>query len=142
MTCVNIRWFGPYNLENFYLKDISLNLGIYTIYRIYGDKETLIYIGKTSRDFYRRINEHHKHWLCDVKGKIEIRLGLLEFPNGSRYSSQKLTDVESLLILWHKPRDNSKSTVYYRGRFNLEITNLGRRGLIDKKVLATDLEWA
>jgi hypothetical protein len=142
MTTVHIKWHGAYSLESFYTKEISQRIGIYAIYRGYGEKETLMYIGKTSRSFYQRISEHSKDWLWKVKGQIKVRLGILEFPNGGKFSVQKLADVESLLILWHKPKENTTSTVYYRGRFDLEVINLGRRGLVNKKVLATDLEWA
>ncbi|QOR67139.1 GIY-YIG nuclease family protein [Cytobacillus suaedae] len=142
MTIVNVRWYGPYSLENFCNKETSLYNGIYAIYRVFGGKETLLYIGKTSRDFSSRISEHNKHWLWGVKGYIQIRVGILEFPNGGKFSLQKLSDVESLLILWHLPKENTASTVYYRGRFSLEVYNVGRRGLIDKKVSADDLIWA
>ena len=142
MTNVIVRWFGPYNLNNFYQKEVALNIGIYAIYRVYGQKESLLYIGKTRRNFMQRITEHNKDWLWNVNGQIKIRLGLLEVPNGGRYSLKKLTDVESLLILWHAPKENTTSKVYYRGRFDLEVINTGRRGLIDRKVSAIDLEWA
>ncbi len=78
----------------------------------------------------------------EYSGQIRIRIGLLEYPEGGRYSDKKLADVESLLILWHTPIENTTSSIYYRGRINLEIINIGRRGLIDKKVSALDLEWA
>jgi hypothetical protein len=142
MTTVHIRWYGDYSLESFYSKEISQNIGIYAIYRVYGEKETLMYIGKTIRSFYQRINEHSKDWLWNVKGQIRIRIGILEFPNGGKFSTQKLADVESLLILWHTPKENTTSTVYYRGRSDLVVINLGRKGLLDKKVLANELEWA
>lgn len=142
MKTVNVRWYGPYSFDSLIHRDISINRGIYAIYRIYGENETLLYIGKTSRSFLTRISEHNKHWLWNVKGRIQIRLGLLEFPNGGHFTSQKLSDVESLLILWHTPKENTTSTVYYRGRSNLEVYNFGRRGLLDKKVSSDYLEWA
>lgn len=134
MTTVHIRWFGAYGLDNIYSQEIALYSGIYAIYRVYGEKETLLYIGKTRRTFLQRISEHQKDWLWNIKGKIQIRLGLLEFPNGGRYSTKKLADVESLLIQWHLPRENTTSTGYYRGRVDLEVYNLGKRGLIDRKI--------
>lgn len=100
MTTVQIRWFGAYNLdESFYHRDIILNRGIYSISRIYRGKETLLYIGKTKRSFLQRIREHNKDWLWNVKGQIKIRLGIMEYPEGGRYSVKKLADVELLLIL-------------------------------------------
>lgn len=142
MTMVNVKWFGPFNIETFYHKEIALNIGVYAIYCVNGEEEILLYIGKTRRNFMQRITEHNKDWLCNVNGQIKIRLGLLEVPNGGRYSVKKLADVESLLILWHAPKENTTSTVYYRGRFDLEVINTGRRGLIDRMVSAIDLEWA
>jgi len=142
MTTVHIKWYGAYGLDNFYTKEIALYSGIYAIYRIYGEKETLLYIGKTSRTFWQRISEHQKDWLWNVKGKIKIRVGLLQFPDGGRYSARKLADVESLLILWHLPKENTTSTGYYWGRFDLEVINIGRRGLLDKRVWARELDWA
>lgn len=141
MTTVHIKWYGAYGLDNFYTKEIALYSGIYAIYRVYGEKETLLYIGKTSRTFWQRISEHQKDWLWNVKGKIKIRLGLLEFPNSGRYSAKKLADVESLLILWHLPKENTTSTCYYRGRVNLEIINLGRRGQLAKRITTNELDW-
>ncbi len=142
MTTVHIRWFGAYSLDDFYNREITLNKGIYAIYRVYGGKETLLYIGKTKRSFMQRINEHNKDWLGNVRGQIKIRLGILEFPNGGKYSEKKLADVESLLILWHSPVENTKSLEYYRGRVKLEVINMGRKGLIAKKVSTEDLVWA
>jgi hypothetical protein len=142
MTTVIVRWYGPYSLDSLFQKEIALELGVYAIYRVFGENETLLYIGKTSRSFWQRINEHNNDWLWGVRGQIRIRIGLLEFPNGRRFSTQKLSDVESLLILWHAPKENTTSTIYYRGRFDLEIYNYGRRGLIDKRISADQLEWA
>lgn len=90
----------------------------------------------------QRISEHHKVWLGDVKGKIQVRLGLLEFPDGGKYSEMKLADVESLLILRHSPQNNTTSASYYLGRENLEVINFGKRGLLDKRISTSNLEWA
>ena len=141
MTTVNVRWYGPYSIDTLMYKDISLERGLYAIYRVYGEKETLLYIGKTVRSFIERISEHNKQWLWRVKGRIQIRIGLLEFTNGGKFTIQKLSDIETLLILWHKPKENTSSTVYYNGRYNLEVHNLGKRGLLERKVSTDDLEW-
>lgn len=77
-----------------------------------------------------------------MKGKITVRLGIVEIPYGGRFSPKRLSDVESLLITWHTPIYNTSSSVYYRGRFNLQINNVGRRGSIDKSVTTEALVWA
>lgn len=49
MTFVHIRWYEAYRLESFFNKDFSLYSGIYAIYRVFGKKETLLYLGRNSR---------------------------------------------------------------------------------------------
>lgn len=139
---VVIKWSGPYTLENLHKREAALNNGIYTIYRRYGNKETLLYIGKTQRSILQRIKEHEKDWLFNVRGQILIRVGTLVYSTENRFSSKRLRDVEALLITWHCPPENTSCVVYYRGRFNLKIINIGRRGLIDRHVNAEDLIWA
>ncbi|MED2737701.1 GIY-YIG nuclease family protein [Bacillus toyonensis] len=142
MTTVNIRWSKPSSLEDLHTNPLALQKGIYAIYRLYGGKETLIYIGKTTRSFNERLNEHYNDWLHTVRGQVFIRMGILEYPDRGRYSSQKLSDVESLLIVWHAPQQNTMSSVYYRGREELIIKNKGNRGLVAKTVSADKLVWA
>ncbi|GGB43182.1 hypothetical protein GCM10007199_05630 [Fictibacillus barbaricus] len=71
-----------------------------------------------------------------------IRVGTLVYFTENRFSSKRLRDVEALLITWNYPPENTSCVVYYRGRFNLKIINIGRRGLIDRHVNAEDLIWA
>lgn len=142
MESITINWHGPYSLLNLGYKELAGNIGIYAIYRTYGNKETLLYIGKTERSFSQRLAEHYKDWLYQVKGKITVRLGIVEIPYGGRFSPKRLSDIESLLITWHAPMYNTSSAVYYRGRFNLQINNVGRRTSIDKFVTTEALVWA
>ncbi|MGH0592790.1 hypothetical protein [Bacillus pretiosus] len=69
-----------------------------------------------------------------------MRLGILEFPNGVKYSEQKSSDVEALLISWHTPLENTPCTNYYIGREDLEVISFGQRGLIDKKITTPNYE--
>lgn len=127
MTKVKVRWFGPYPLDSMKTRTVSVEKGIYAIYRTFGGKQTLLYIGKTGRNFNQRMYEHNREWLNNVRGSIHLRLGILECPEGEKYSAKKLNDTESLLIHWHAPLYNSSSIVWYRGRLNLEVENVGRR---------------
>ncbi|QCJ45509.1 GIY-YIG nuclease family protein (plasmid) [Bacillus sp. S3] len=139
MTTVYIRWYGPYSLDNINIRDIAYHNGVYSIYRVFGGKETLLYIGKTGRSFIQRITEHNKDWLWNVRGAIQIRFGILEYPHGGRYSVQKLNDTESLLIYWHSPPFNTTYRERYYGRDKLEIINVGRRGSLDKNITTSIL---
>lgn len=51
MTTVNVKRYGSYEIDNFMEKDISLNKGIYAIYRVFGDNESLLYLGRTRKVF-------------------------------------------------------------------------------------------
>lgn len=141
MEIVTIKWSGPYGLHRLNKYDISLNKGIYAIYQVIRGRERLLYIGKTSRCFLTRINEHH-YWLQDLKGECRIRLGVIESGNHQRFSQKKLDDIESLLITWHAPSENTTNSNYYYGRHRLTVLNIGRRGSIKKQVCTDDLEWA
>jgi hypothetical protein len=139
---VVIKWSGPYPLENIHEREAALSHGIYAIYRRFGTKETLLYIGKTERSILQRLKEHEKDWLYHVRGQIIIRIGSLVYSANNRFSPKRLGDVEALLIVWLCPPENTSCSVHYRGRFDLEVINIGRRGLIDKHVSAKDLIWA
>ncbi len=142
METAHINWYGPHSLQHFFTKEISTNYGVYAIYRIYGNKQTLLYIGKTTRSFWQRISEHDKKWFCNIKGRIIIRVGVLVNSEGGRFSAKRLSDVESLLVLWHHPCENTSCTRYYSGRMALEVVSHGRRGLIDREVSTEKLIWA
>ena len=141
MEEITITWHGPYKLQNIDKYGIANKTGIYAIYRVFGNNETLQYIGKTERPFVYRINEHAKDWLHVYRGQLFIRFGVLSFEPGKKFSSKKLDDVESLLITYCKSPENTSNYKYYRGRENIKITNNGRVGLIPKIISTNMLEW-
>lgn len=138
MQNVILKWYGPYDLQRIESKDVVYEHGVYSIYRVYNNNEKLLYIGKTSRNFLTRLKEHV--WLHNVRGQIRVRLGIIQLEDGQRFSSKRLGDVESLLITWHSPPENTTNANYYYGRKKLTIVNIGRRGQIEPKVSTDDLE--
>lgn len=142
MEIININWYGPYKIDNIKNYDIAQDNGIYAIYRVWNNKEKLIYLGKTERSFIERINEHCKSWLGEKKGQIKIRFGVLSLEAGRKYSSYKLSDVEALLIITNTPHHNIKSIYNYYGREKLVIRNIGRRGAIKEEISTDELEWS
>ena len=134
MEEIVIKWSGPYNLQNIEKHPVSESFGIYTFTRLWGGNETLLYIGKTERDFARRMKEHQDTWIHRVGGQIRVRFGVLEMSDGRHYSSGKLAEIESLLIAWHKPRENTSSVNYYYRREGLRAINTGRRGPLKRQV--------
>lgn len=141
MEKITITWHGPYKLQNIAKHEIVKEAGIYAIYRVFGNNETLQYIGKTERPFANRINEHAKEWLHAYRGQLYVRFGVLSFEPGKKFSSKKLNDVESLLITYCKPPENTSNYKYYTGQDDIEIKNIGRAGLIPKTISTDMLEW-
>ncbi|HJV45276.1 MAG TPA: GIY-YIG nuclease family protein [Bacillota bacterium] len=139
MQIVTLKWHGPYNFSLIENRDIAYEYGIYSIYQIFGGRENLLYIGKTTRDFMTRLNEH-LYWMNKVRGTLKIRLGVILLEDGQRFSRKRLSDVESLLITWHSPPENTTNAIYYYGRENLTILNIGRRGHIAPRVSTDDLQ--
>lgn len=136
MRLVTVRWSGPYNLERISLYDTALDKGVYSISRVWGDTETLLYIGRTKRQFQQRLREHD-YWLKNYRGQIKIRLGVLDSDPGMDFSEELLAEVEALLVVWNETVENTSNTRSYSGG-ELTIKNIGRRGLIDRNI-STDM---
>ncbi|ABR48422.1 hypothetical protein Amet_2264 [Alkaliphilus metalliredigens QYMF] len=132
MQEIILKWFGPYDLERIQLYDLAFDKGIYMISRIWGEKETLLYIGRTKREFQKRLKEHDV-WIKQYRGQIKIRLGLIMLHPDTKFSEKLLADVEALLIILNKTVENTSNTSTYSGRA-LTINNTGRRGLLDKRI--------
>ena len=88
MEEITITWHGPYKLQNIEWYDIVNEIGIYAIYRVFGNNETLLYIGKTERSFLNRINEHTKEWLCLYRDSCMLDLECYHL-NQAKNSLQK-----------------------------------------------------
>lgn len=137
MLNITLKWHGPYSLERIENKVMAYEYGIYAIYQFYRSSEKLLYIGKTSRDFVTRLKEHF--WLNGVNGQVKVRLGVIQLEDG-QFSSKRLGDVESLLIAFHSPPENTTNTIYYYGREKLAVLSTGRRGQIQPRVSTDDFE--
>jgi len=136
MQTITIEWHGSYNIERINLCALASDKGIYAISRIWGDTETLLYIGRTKREFQSRLREHD-HWLKLYRGQIKVRLGQMVSHNGV-FSERLLADAESLLIIWNETVENTSNVNTYSGRA-LTINNVGRRGLLAKRISSEDL---
>jgi len=137
MQTITIEWYGAFNLERFNLCALASGNGIYAISRIWGDTETLLYIGRTKREFQRRLREHDT-WLKLYRGQIKVRLGHVE-SNRMSFSERLLADAESLLIIWNETVENTSNVNTYSSGRALTINNIGRRGLLARKVSSDNL---
>lgn len=137
MDVFTVKWYGPYNYDRSYLPDSAYETGIYAVTRIWGNSESLVYIGSTKRCLCQRIGEHD-WWLSELRGILHLRYGIVELLPGQRFSLKRLKDIESLLISWHQPKENTVNYNYYYGR-ELRVINSGRRGPLAKEVSTLDM---
>ncbi|NMC32397.1 MAG: GIY-YIG nuclease family protein [Veillonellaceae bacterium] len=141
MEIITINWTGPYKMDNICYYERTYQGGIYAISRIWGSNESLLYLGRTERNFATRINEHQKQWLSEVSGQIKLRFGILQYSEGKKASSSKLNDAEAMLINWHKPTYNIMCKNYYYGRDKLVLINMGRKGQLADRISTDDFVW-
>jgi hypothetical protein len=143
---VTIEWTKPRVLDkkvtidkNWYDGQLY-NTGLYYISRTHGKNRTLLYIGKTSETFYRRILAHQENWLYQVYGKIYIRLGYIVKPvyRESLDITQIIKDTESALIYEMQPPYNEKGRYSYTPKHLYKITNTRYRGELPETVSMRD----
>lgn len=137
MQTITIKWSGAFSLERFNLCVLASDNGIYAISRLWGNTKTLLYIGRTKREFQKRLREHD-YWLKLYRGQIIVRLGRIISPRMS-FSEKLLADAEALLIILNETLENTSNVTTYSGRA-LTINNIGRRGLLEKWICSNDLE--
>lgn len=109
--------------------------GIYYISRKFGNKETLLYIGKTSNCFSNRLRAH-EYWINEHRGKILVRLGTIVSPQ--IYDDSVITDVESALIYGVDTLENTDKTKSYNCWNEYKIINTGYRGILPSIISMRD----
>lgn len=130
---VIIKWSYPREFEN--AKETELcyeGYGIYCISRKFGDNETILYIGKTDKQFRGRLNSHSKVWMSNYRGEKIVRFGTIVKP--TTVTSEIINDVESAIIYDIEPKHN-KSKIKSYGYFEeYVILNQGYRGKLPKLI--------
>ena len=142
---ITIKWTYPRVIENIDTCWESNQNGLYYVSRIFGRRETPIYIGETKRDFITRINEHYKTLsnFFNKRGIKKIRLGIIVRPKSlSTYDDSEfknlLRTIESRLIeyLYLKGHGdslcNKRQVSSYTESYKLNIKNIGYRGTLPK----------
>ncbi len=133
MEHVTVNWTGPYSYEVLDdTKGHADDFGLYAFSRVFGDSETLLYIGLAYwQTLFQRIGQHN--WIADVRGQIRVRMGVIVFDTGQKHSEKRLKDVEAALIYYNQPLHNTQHMSSYSGR-KLQIINQGRFGLLEKTI--------
>ena len=78
---IRIHWNTPMLLDDAIESDLSNTQGLYYITRLFGAKETSLYLGIATRDntIRHRLRGHKSYWLPEYRGKIFVRIGSIEY---------------------------------------------------------------
>lgn len=140
---ITIEWSYPIEINNILLKDCMSDIGIYYISRKFGEKESILYIGKSIHNFGSRLNKHKQEWLDTYRGRKYVRLGRIVRPKNISEEELKelINDAERTLIFYTSQIDNNHELVAnvvstQSTTFNniLKITNIGYRGQLESEI--------
>lgn len=114
--------------------------GLYVISRIWGEnngtprKERILYIGKSSRSFKQRLDDHTSWWTKKLRGNMYVRFACLQVDDDT------LEDLESALIYECQPQENTAKMSSYSLKTGClyRIENRGFRGMIPRIVDASE----
>ena len=139
---VTIEWSYPIRLDKILQKECMNDIGLYYISRVFGNKESILYIGKTTHSFGQRLQSHCGDWIDTYRGEKFVRLGRIVKP--SNLSQEKLkqliNDSEKTIIFYMHNEDehdliaNVVSTQSTYPSEDLLIINTGYRGQLPREL--------
>lgn len=82
---IRINWNTALPLEEAIASDLSNTQGLYYISKVFGNKETSLYLGiATQHNTIRsRLKSHKKHWVTLYRGEILVRIGHVIYPKNA-----------------------------------------------------------
>ena len=110
---IKIEWSYPVEFSAILKTEAMNDIGIYYISRKFGEKESILYIGKATYNFSTRLECHNVNKVNKYRGKKFVRLGRIV---GSKKLSEK--DLKELIS------DAEKTIIFY-------LSNYVENGLID-----------
>ncbi len=140
---VTIKWSYPIRLDKIMQKECMNDIGLYYISRVFGNRESILYIGKTTYSFGSRLESHCKDWIDSYRGEKYVRLGRIVEPSNLSPDrlKQLINDSEKTIIFYMNNEDkhdlvaNIVSTQSTYPIENLIIKNIGYRGQLPKELL-------
>lgn len=143
---ITIEWSYPIEINRILEKECMNDIGIYYISRKFGEKQSILYIGKTTYSFWSRLESHKEEWLDYYRGKKYVRLGRVISPNNISEQELKelINDAERTIIFYLSNNDeyelvanvvSTKSTTFDN---ILKITNIGYRGQLPAELFISE----
>ncbi len=130
---IRIYWYPPLPLNDAIENELSKEQGLYYITRIFGTKETSLYIGKASwsNTIANRLRDHRDHWLQAYRGKLFVRVGHVIYPRNLDMDEEAsiIDHAESAMLYDRSHRKLFPENVYKRKSYTYSeiysIVNLG-----------------
>ena len=123
------------SIEAFW-NDVRRNeIGLYCVSRKNGGLETLLYIGRATVSFSKRIRGHQNDkddwWMNELTNSILIRLGRITHP--TEYTEADIQVAENGLIYEMKPVGNIKQVNQYTYNYKNSHGNMVGLAVIENK---------
>lgn len=139
---ITVEWSYPVEINSILRKESMNDIGIYYISRKFGEKQSILYIGKTTYNFWSRLESHNKDWLNTYRGKKYVRLGRIVSPThiSKEELNNLINDAEKTLIYYLSNIDgyellaNISSTKSANFDKPLIISNTGNRGQLPEEL--------
>lgn len=151
---IDVEWEGPFSINKIIKemddcgKSPAWDGKDYGLYQIYGrhilyEKNTLLYVGKTTeRTFSKRFNEH-RQWLLKDQDERDIHIYLGRIYNFKRHSKrdkwkswkEDVGDAEKILIYKYSPNYNGRelSKIPELHHQEVQLVHRGKRGRLKNK---------
>lgn len=99
---IRINWSEPLTLEGAIQSESSKTQGLYYITRVFGEKETSLYLGiaRKKNTIKHRLEGHRDWWLPSYRGKIYVRIGNIIYPRvlNIEEKSELIDHAESAIL--------------------------------------------
>ncbi len=115
---IRINWSKAIPIEEAIASDLSKTQGLYYITRIFGKKETSLYLGiaRKNNTIKHRLEGHRDWWLPSYRGKIYVRIGNIIYP--------KVSDIDEKSVLI----DHAESAILFDSKHkNMFPENISKR---------------
>lgn len=148
MNKVYLHWEGPFtNLDS---PTLDATMGIYMFVDSDRDHDNkfiprkVLYIGMTYYQSFRdeiqaKLRGDVGEWVQKNRFDATVKISHIELINQERISEALIKDIESLLIIIHRPIGNIQNIQTYSGR-DLTVFNNGKYGPLRTVVSTDELE--
>lgn len=133
---VTIEWSNPKKVNDVLNSPTSKeeNWGLYQISTKIENEKIFLYIGKSWKDYHKRLKSHRKDWFDLYEGEKYVRFGSFL----TAVSEMQLDEIESAIIFETRLPQNTQSIKSYSVSHEYVIASKGKRGIVPA-LINTDL---